>query len=68
MLESVNLNLYSRHFLPFGRTDLSVSSSLERIRGDVSQLHRLHLEYTAISIREYKDWYNKIKEACYGNI
>ena len=46
-----NIN-YNRHSLPFGRADLTVSASLQRIRGEEPQLHALCLASAATSTRE----------------
>jgi len=42
----------SRHFLPFGRADLTSPASLRPIRGGKPQLHGPRLAYEAISTRE----------------
>jgi len=48
-----NNNLfYHRHFLPSGRADLAASSLLQRIRGEIPQLHPLRLVSAATSTRE----------------
>ena len=33
------LNIYNRHFLPYGQTDLATTASLQPIRGSLLQLH-----------------------------
>ena len=38
-------SIYDRHFLPFGRADLTASASLQRICGGQPQLHPLHLAF-----------------------
>jgi len=43
---------HNRHFLPFGRADLTASALLKRIRGGKPQLHALRLASAAISTRE----------------
>jgi len=48
-----NNNLfYHRHFLPFGRADLTALASLQGIRGEGPQLHTLCLASAATSTRE----------------
>jgi hypothetical protein len=37
------LYIYNRHFLPYGRTNLTTSASLQPIRGSLLQLHGLLL-------------------------
>jgi len=44
--------IYNRHFLPFRRADLTASAFLQRIRGEIPQLHPLRLASTATSTRE----------------
>ena len=44
--------IYNRHFLPYGRADLTVSALLQVIRGEIPQLHNLRLASAAISTRE----------------
>jgi len=42
----------NRHFLPFGRADLTASAALRPIRGGGPQLHGPRLASAAISTRE----------------
>jgi len=42
----------NRHFLPFRQADLTASNSLQRIRGEIPQLHPLRLVSAATSTRE----------------
>ena len=44
--------IYNRHFLLYERADLTASALLQRIRGEIPQLHPLRLACTAISTRE----------------
>jgi hypothetical protein len=39
-------------FLPFRRADLTASTLLQRIRGEIPQLHPLRLVFAATSTRE----------------
>jgi hypothetical protein len=48
----VVLIVFNRNFFPFGRADLTVSASLQRICGGQPQLHPLRLASTATSTRE----------------
>jgi len=43
---------HDRHFLPFGRADLTASAALQPIRGGRPQLHGPRLASAAISTRE----------------
>jgi hypothetical protein len=43
---------YHRHFLPFGRDDLTPYALLQRIRSEIPQLHPLRLVSAATSTRE----------------
>ena len=43
---------FNRHFLPFRRANLTISALLQRIRGEIPQLHPLRLTSTATSARE----------------
>jgi hypothetical protein len=43
---------HNRHFLPFGRADLTASAVLQPIRGGRPQLHGPRLASAAISTRE----------------
>jgi len=46
------ISINNRHFLPFRRADLTASALLQRIRGEISQLHPLRLASTVTSARE----------------
>jgi len=43
---------FNSHFLPFRRADLTASTMLQPIRGELSQLHPLRLASAATSTRE----------------
>ena len=45
-------SIYNRHFLPYGRADLTASASLQRICGGQPQLHPLRLASAVTSTRE----------------
>jgi hypothetical protein len=45
-------SIYNRHFLPYGRADLTASALLQRICGGQPQLHPLRLASTVTSTRE----------------
>ena len=47
-----NTIFYKRHFLPYGRADLTTSTLLQRIRSEGPQLHPLRLVSAATSTRE----------------
>ena len=44
--------IYNRHFLPIRQADLTASTLLQRIRGEIPQLHPLRLVSAATSARE----------------
>jgi len=48
----VESNINNRDSLPFRRADLTASAALQRIRGEVPQLHGLCLASAAILTRE----------------
>jgi hypothetical protein len=45
------ISIYNRHFLPYRRADLTPSTLLQRIRGEIPQLHPLRLVSAATSTR-----------------
>jgi len=47
-----NIYFNHRHFLLFERTDITLSASLQRICGEIPQLHPSRLASTATSTRE----------------
>jgi len=48
----IEISITNRHFLLYEQADLTASTSLQRIRGELSQLHPLRLISAATSARE----------------
>jgi len=49
LFNKINNLFYHWHFLPFRRAELSASALLQRIRGEIPQLHPLRLASAATS-------------------